>query len=398
MDRPTPAERAFMLEALRLAARPARRPWPNPPVGAVVVRGKEVVGRGAHHGAGTPHAEALALAEAGDRARGSTLYCTLEPCNHRGRTPPCAPAIVAAGVTRLVVAMRDPNPRVSGGGIEAARRAGLDVSVGLCAGEALDLAWPFVVTAAFDRPFVWLKTAASRDGFFAPAAMAPGTGPVYLTGEEARRDVHVLRRWADVVLVGARTAAADRPRLDGRLAGEDAPCPPEDPIPAVASTRLPDSTPWEGRAHLAFVGPSAPASAVRTVAAAGGTVVACAEGASGVEPSSVLDGVRRLGKHCLLVEGGPTLAAAFLRAGLVDRWLQYTAPEPLGSGVGWPGESETSTDRGHGGPCPLDLGFTLTRTRACGRDRLDVWDRAPFEDACAALAAGPAPGRPKGGA
>ena len=372
-----------MLEALALAARPARRPWPNPPVGAVVARRGVIVGRGAHHGAGTPHAEAVALADAGDRARGATLYCTLEPCNHEGRMPPCTPAVVAAGVARLVVAIRDPNPRVAGGGIETARCSGIQVEVGLCAEEALELVWPFVVTRAFERPFVWLKTAVSLDGRFAPSGMAPGTGPVYLTGEDARRQTHVLRRWCDVVLVGARTASLDRPRLDGRLAALDAACPPQDPIPAVMSTRLTELPPWHGRPHLAFVGAAAPAAAAEAIAGAGGTVITCGSNHAGVDPASVVASLARLEKHSLLVEGGPSTAAAFLAAGLVDRWIHYIAPVVVGPGVGWP---EWEPARVGGQRRPEDA-FTLTTATRCGGDAVTVWDRVPFAATCARLAA-----------
>lgn len=378
-------DRRFMLEALALAAQPARRPWPNPPVGALVVRDGVVVGRGAHNGAGEPHAEAVALAEAGAQARGATLYCTLEPCNHQGRTPPCAPAVVAAGVSRLVVAIVDPNPHVAGRGLEVARCAGLAVTLGVCAEEALDLVWPFVVTRAFERPFVWLKTAVSLDGRFAPGHMKEGEGAVYLTGAGARRQVHVLRRWADVVLVGSRTAAVDRPRLDGRLAASDAACPPEDPIPAVLSRRLGKLPPWPGRPHLAFVGPDAPEPATEAVRARRGMVFRCAAGPSGVDPSSVVASLADLGKHCLLVEGGPAVAASFLGAGLVDRWVQYTAPVLLGRGVGWP-----EWDRPTGAAAGLEAnGFTLTRTARCGGDAVAIWDRLSFSETCARLTCPP---------
>lgn len=383
MDAPTSDDHRFMREALALAARPARRPWPNPPVGAVVVRDGAIVGRGAHHGAGTPHAEVVALTEAGERARGATLYCTLEPCNHQGRTPPCAPAVVAAGVSRLVVSVADPNPHVAGRGMEAARCAGLAVTLGVCAEEALELVWPFVVTRAFERPFVWLKTAASLDGRFAPAGMTPGKGAVYLTSTSARRQVHVLRRWADVVLVGSKTAAVDRPRLDGRLAGANAACPPEDPIPAVLSDRLSGLPPWPERPHLAFIGPGAPAPAAEAVRARGGTVVRCAAAPSGVDPSSVVAGFAGLGKHCLLIEGGPAVAASFLRAGLVDRWIHYTAPVLLGRGVGWP-----EWDGAPGAGREPD-GLTLTRTSDCGGDVVTVWDRLRFAAVRSQLTARP---------
>ena len=219
----------FMIEALRLAARLPGRPWPNPPVGAVVVRDGEIVGRGAHQGAGTAHAERVALAEAGDRARGATLYVTLEPCNHRGRTEACAPLVTDSGVARLVVGVADPNPGVPGGGLATAAAAAIAVEVGVCGRECLEMIWPFAASEAFARPFVLPKTAVSLDGRFAPPPARDLDGaPFYLTGEAARADVHRLRRWCDVVLVGEGTARADRPRLDGRLAGDD--CPAADPL------------------------------------------------------------------------------------------------------------------------------------------------------------------------
>ena len=197
-ERPAPdasGDGRWMDEALALARGAASRTWPNPPVGAVVVRDGVVVGRGAHEGAGTPHAEPIALAEAGDRARGATLYVTLEPCNHQGRTPPCAPAVAASGVTRVVVAMRDPNPAVIGGGCRHLRDRGIRVDCGLRAAAALDLVWPFVTTDNFARPYVELKTAHSLDGWFAPdAVLRESDAPFYLTGEVARHDVHRRRR------------------------------------------------------------------------------------------------------------------------------------------------------------------------------------------------------------
>lgn len=386
MNGSTADDRRFMLEALALAARPARRPWPNPPVGALVVRDGGIVGRGTHDGVGSPHAEAVALAEAGDRARGATLYCTLEPCNHQGRTPPCARSVIAAGVSRMVVAIRDPNPRVNGGGLEAARCAGIAVTLGVCADEALDLTWPFVASRAFERPFVWLKTAASLDGRFAPPDRPLGAGPVYLSGDEARLQVHRLRRWADVVLVGARTAAVDRPRLDSRLAEHDAACPPIDPMPAMATRQLAVEPPWRGRSHLVFVGPDARDETAEAVTASGGTVVSCTAGSDGIDPASIVECLSGMEKHCLLVEGGPSLAAAFLRAGLIDRWIHYTAPVVLGRGVGWP-----DWDRGTGAFSQIGTApsrFTLTRANRCGRDVVAVWDRLPFDAVREELTAG----------
>ena len=356
-----------MAQALRLAARVDRRPWPNPPVGALVVRRGEVVGRGAHQGAGTLHAEIVALREAGERARGATLYCTLEPCNHQGRMPPCAPAVAASGIARLVIAVRDPNPLVAGGGLEVALGAGITVTLGVGADEALDMMWPFVATCAFRRPFVWLKTATSIDGRFAPAARA-GRSPVYLTSDASRHEVHVLRRWSDVVLVGSRTVDADRPRLDTRLVTNEDSCPALDPSPAVATSRTElEEGRWWARPHIVFAGSRGRAQAATAAPATGATVVACEDCEDGVAPASMVAGLKALGVYTLLVEGGPRLAASFLAAGLVDRWIAYTAPMVLGSGPGWPDYS------------PPSEGLTLTRVTRCGSDVKAVWDRVPFE-------------------
>ena len=356
-----------MREALGLAARIPRRPWPNPPVGAVVVRDGHVVGRGAHHGAGTEHAEGIALREAGRLARGATLYCTLEPCNHHGRTPPCAPLVVRSGISRLVVAVTDPNPRVRGGGLSSVRDAGLVVESGVLAPEALDMIWPFAATRAFERPFVVLKTAVSLDGFLAPLpdTRRPGQ-PVYLTGVESRRDVHRLRRWCDVVAVGEQTMAGDRPRLDGRLLDPDEPCPADDPLPAYVDTDLSLRAAWP-RPFWVFAGVDA-ASSTRLPEIEGrrGTVVRCAVSRGHVSPASLVAEFGRRGGHVLMVEGGPTLAAAFLEAGVVDRWVSYVAPVVLGAGIGWPqGE-------------PRWPGV-LTRVERIGQDEKRVFDRRSLD-------------------
>jgi diaminohydroxyphosphoribosylaminopyrimidine deaminase / 5-amino-6-(5-phosphoribosylamino)uracil reductase len=364
-------DRRFMAEALALAARIPRRPWPNPPVGAVVVRDGEIVGRGAHHGSGTAHAETEALREAGARARGATLYCTLEPCNHVGRTPPCAPAVVEAGIERAVVAMTDPNPTVCGGGLQRLRDAGVDATCGVLADRALELVWPFVVTRAFDRPFVILKTASSLDGFLAPPpGRRPAAQPFYLTGPDARRDVHRLRRWSDLVLVGERTMAADAPRLDGRLVEPGDSCPAADPLRAYVDTDLSLGRGWPG-AYVVFAG-AATGSRRVVVEDLGGTVVACGERDGHVDPCSLVERARDVGAHVVLLEGGPTLAASFLGHGLVDRWVSYLAPVVLGAGVRWPDRGATSS-------------FCLTRVERVGGDVKAVFDRASFDGMLAAV-------------
>lgn len=196
----------------------------------------------------------MALDQAGPRAGGATLYCTLEPCNHEGRTPPCAPRVASSGIARLVVAITDPNPHVAGRGLDVVRDAGIEVTVGVAAEDALELVWPFVATAALERPFVVLKTATSLDGRFAAASRVACEGPNYLTGPEARRDVHRLRRWSDVVLVGRRTKQTDEPQLDGRLVTERDACPEAEPLPAYVDTHLTLTDGWPVRPHWVFAG------------------------------------------------------------------------------------------------------------------------------------------------
>lgn len=374
-------DRSFMLQAIGIAARIPRRPWPNPPVGALVVRDDgRVVGRGAHHGPGTPHAEMAALEEAGELARGATLYCTLEPCNHQGRTSPCAPRVAASGIRRLVVGVLDPNPDVPGGGLEVVRRAGIETAVGTAAEEALELIWPFVATGAFRRPYIQLKTATSVDARFAPSRDPAGApGVVYLTGLEARGEVHRLRRWSDLVLVGSRTILADRPQLDGRLAaGTD--CPAAEPAPGYVDTDLSVEATWPGRRHLVFGGCDSSRPERRAAAEqAGGTVILCEEKASRVSPTSIVSQLFEAGIRTVLLEGGATLAHSFLAAGLVDRWVSFVAPAVLAGGPTWPPAAEAlRTDA-----------FSLTRCARVGEDARLVFDRLPFDVTLRRLAAQP---------
>ncbi len=360
----------FMAIAHRLAQAVPCRTWPNPPVGAVVVRDGEIVGRGVHHGPGTPHAERLALQEAGERARGATLYVTLEPCNHQGRTPPCAPLVADCGVARVVVGVRDPNPHVPGGGLELLRNRGIDVTVGVLARGCLELIWPFAATDGFARPFVTLKTATSLDERFAPAA-GPDGAPFYLTGEPARREVHRLRRWHDLVLVGGETARRDRPRLDGRLAADADDCPAEDPLPAVVTGATSRVAGWREDRHVVF------APLTDDSLSASAEVVPCATASDGVDPRDLLRRAADRGWHTILLEAGPRLAAAWLAAGCVDRWLRFTAPVVLGDGPGWPAFA-----------APQER-FHLTRTVRFGADGCQVWDRRSFAAARDALTRAP---------
>jgi len=366
-----------MAAAIALARGADKRTWPNPPVGALVVRRGEVVGSGAHQGAGTPHAEPVALAAAGDKAKGATLYVTLEPCNHEGRTAPCAPAVYASGVTRVVVANRDPNPTVIGGGMRHLRDRGLEVTCGVLADAALEMIWPFVVTNNFARPYVELKTAHSLDGYFAPPAATRGaTAPVYLTGDEARMDVHRRRRRVDLVVVGEGTVAADAPRLDGRLADGQPDVPGAEPAAAYVDTDLSWTGGFRRDHYLVFAGESARAAAsLAAIEADGGQVIFCREKAGHVDPSDLVVQAAANGFLSLMVEGGPSLAGAFLRAGVVDRWIRYQAPVILGAGVGWPDAFLTAGQ--------IDRGFHLTSSGPLGADLVTVHDRRRFCDVLA---------------
>ncbi len=370
-------DRCFMAEAVALAKGVRSRTWPNPPVGAVVVKNNVIIGRGAHEGPGKPHAEPVALAEAGEQARGATLYVTLEPCNHEGRTLPCAPAVVASGVTRVVVGIRDPNPTVIGGGCRYLRDHGLEVLCGVLAAEVLDLVWPFVATDNFTHAYVELKTAHSLDGWFAPPAAArTDTAPVYLTGEGARRDVHGRRRRLDLVLVGEETVRADRPRLDGRLAADRKDVPDAEPTAGYVDTDLSWTGGFDRDHYLVFAGVGARESANRAaIEADGGEILFCRESGGRVDPVVLCEEAAMRDLLTIMVEGGPRLAASFLNAGLVDRWVRYLAPVVLGDGVGWPAGIHRPEGQGRD--------FSLTRHERVGDDLLVIHDRRNFADVLA---------------
>lgn len=285
---------AAMRRALGLAARVRGRTSPNPWVGALVMAGATVLGEGATAPPGGPHAEVAALDAAGRRARGATLVVTLEPCAHQGRTPPCVDAILAAGIARVVVALSDPDPQVSGRGIEALRQAGVVVRTGVCATEAAELLAPYLVHRLRQRPFVTLKLAATLDGRVA----APDGSSRWITGEAARRDVHRLRAEADAVGVGAGTIRADDPELTVR----DVPSPGQ-PLRVVFGRAAPTA-----RVHpaLELTGPLRQALAE----------------------------LAERGVLHLLVEGGPRLAHDLHAAGVVDRYVVYVAPALLGGSDG----------------------------------------------------------------
>ncbi|MBI3637804.1 MAG: bifunctional diaminohydroxyphosphoribosylaminopyrimidine deaminase/5-amino-6-(5-phosphoribosylamino)uracil reductase RibD [Candidatus Rokubacteria bacterium] len=317
-----------MRRALELAASARGLTSPNPMVGAVIVNAGDVVGEGLHSAAGRPHAEVEALAVAGPRARGSTMYVTLEPCAHHGRTPPCAPAVVAAGIRRVVAASADPNPAVSGRGFDLLRAAGVDVAVGPLATEAAALNRVFFTAMRQRRPHVTLKGAMTLDGKIADVH----GGSRWITGEPARREAHRLRSEADAIVVGVGTVLADDPALTVRL---ERPWPRE-PYRIVLDTHARTSPTarliHEGAAARALIaiGGDAPLERVRALEAAGATVVRCATRGGRVDIAGLLTELFARDVHGLLVEGGGEVHAAFLDAGLVDRVAVFVAPRLLG--------------------------------------------------------------------
>jgi diaminohydroxyphosphoribosylaminopyrimidine deaminase/5-amino-6-(5-phosphoribosylamino)uracil reductase len=322
------SDETFMRRALALAERGRGLTSPNPMVGAVVVRDGEIVGEGFHARAGAPHAEVAALAAAGARARGGTLYVTLEPCNHHGRTPPCAPAVLASGVTRVVAAMADPNPFVSGGGAATLRAGGVRVETGVLADDAAAQNRVFVTAMRERRPHVTLKAGMTADGKIADVH---GTAR-WITGEAARAEAHRQRRDSDAIVVGVTTVLRDDPALTVRL-----PEPwPREPYRVVLDTaaRTPagaavitGATP--ARAIVA-VGDTAPASRVAALEAAGASVLRCPTRDGRVAVDAVLAALFAREVRAVLLEGGGEVHAAFLEAGLVDRVALFVAPLLLG--------------------------------------------------------------------
>lgn len=321
---------AFMRQAIALARRGLGRTSPNPPVGAVVVAQGRVVGRGWHKRPGAAHGEAMALRAAGARARGATLYVTLEPCNHHGRTPPCTEAILASGVRRVVFGARDPNPLVRGGGAARLRRAGIEVLGGVERAACEELVAAFVSLVRRGRPLVTLKLAATLDG-----RLATRSGDSrWITGPTARRLVHRWRDEMDAVMVGIGTVLADDPRLTCRRRGG------RDPLRVVVDSRL--RTPPSA---LVLTKEAAPATLIASVISRGPKLTALRAGGATVLPLPSRGG--RVSLRCLfaalgqrgvasvLLEGGPTLAAAALREGLVDRLYVFLSPRLIG-GDGMP--------------------------------------------------------------
>ncbi len=311
-----------MERALELAARGLFTTDPNPRVGCVLVREGEVVGEGWHVRAGEPHAEVLALRAAGARARGATAYVTLEPCSHTGRTPPCADALLAAGIARVVCAAVDPNPKVAGAGIERLRAAGIEVTVDVLASEARALNPGFFSRFERGRPFIRLKLAMSLDA----RTTAAGGGTTIITDQASRADVQTWRARSSAVLTGSGTVRIDDPRLDVRLTyGPWI----RQPLRVVLDTELncpPTSRVYAGGHALIFAAAGVPGRAPLSI-----EVVRVPRAARGLDLAAIVAHLTALETNELLVECGPRLAAGFLEASLVDELILYVAPKFLGA-------------------------------------------------------------------
>ncbi|KAF1686052.1 riboflavin biosynthesis protein RibD [Pseudoxanthomonas broegbernensis] len=318
-------DHALMARALRLAERGLYTARPNPMVGCVIARDGEVVGEGWHPRTGEPHAEAFALRQAGERARGATAYVTLEPCAHHGRTPPCAGALVDAGVARVVAAMRDPFPRVDGAGLAILQAAGVEVAAGLMEAQARELNRGFLSRIERGRPWLRIKLAASLDG---RTALASGESK-WITGAAARADVQRWRARSGAILTGAGTVLADDPALTVRMADAAAFVPPLRVVLDRLLRSLSMRKVREGDAPTLYLhGPDArpPEDADARFAA-----LPLREGGLDLEAALRLLGER--GVNEVQVEAGPVLCGALLRAGLVDELLLYQAPVLLGDGA-----------------------------------------------------------------
>jgi diaminohydroxyphosphoribosylaminopyrimidine deaminase/5-amino-6-(5-phosphoribosylamino)uracil reductase len=319
-----------MNRALVLAARGLETTHPNPRVGCVIAQGTKIIGEGWHERAGEAHAEVNALAavrEAGLASAGTTAYVTLEPCSHYGRTPPCTDALIAAGVSRVVYAVQDPNPEVSGRGDELLRQAGIAVESGLMEAEAVDLNIGYMKRRTYGRPWVRVKLAMSLDG---RTALSNGASQ-WITGEASRNDVQHWRARSSAVLTGVGTVLADDPRLDVRLPPEKPEDEPWQPLRVVLDTRL--RTPTDSRLFTTggeVMIMTEDATKGATFAEMGVAVEAIPAQHGRLDLVAVVDRMGELEVNELLVEAGPTLSGEMLRQGLVDELLLYVAPKLLG--------------------------------------------------------------------
>lgn len=350
------AEARWMHRCLALASQGRGRTAPNPMVGAIIVRGDEVLAEGWHRAPGLAHAEVDAMAGLAGDATGATMYVNLEPCCHHGRTPPCTDAIIAAGITRVVVGVIDPDPRMQGKGIALLEAAGINVEVGVAQAECRALNEAYFSVLERDRPWVTVKAAITLDGRIADADGASQ----WITGPKAREAGHGLRNGHDAVLVGSGTLQADDPSLNTRLDGG------RDALPVLLDTELrcPEDAKVlkAGRRPVIFCAEHAPE---RSLSA---DVVRVSHADSGLDLEAVLAHLMGRGVHSVLVEGGGTLIRSLLDLGLVDRIELFVGPKILAGGPGWVG----------GAPFPLAAapGFTVIATQTVGDDAHLTLERA----------------------
>jgi diaminohydroxyphosphoribosylaminopyrimidine deaminase / 5-amino-6-(5-phosphoribosylamino)uracil reductase len=363
------ADQRFMQLALTLGRRGQGRTWPNPAVGAVAVKDGVIVGRGWTQPGGRPHAEPEALARAGDAARGATLYVTLEPCSHVGKSPPCADAIIAAGIARVVSAIEDPNPEVAGQGHARLRAAGITVDIGLGATEAArDHAGHFR-RIRDKRPHVILKLAVSSDDKIG----ATGRKPVAISGEAARTRVHLLRAQCDAILVGIGTVRADDPLLTCRLPGMEA----RSPVRVVLdrSLRIPGASRLVHSARetplWVMTSSLSEAPAAMKLGAAGAQVIRVATTATppGLDLLAVLHALADKGITRLLVEGGARVASSLVAAGLVDEVWLLRGPDAIGA------EGVAALDALPLTSITQSPGFRVRASESLQKDTLTIYER-----------------------
>ncbi len=363
------ADGRYMGAALALARRNLGCVWPNPAVGCLLVREGVIVGRGWTQRGGRPHAETEALRQAADEARGATAYVTLEPCAHRGETPPCADALIAASIARAVIALEDPDPRVSGRGIARLRAAGIAVDTGVSEAAAAELNRGFLIRCTEGRPLITVKLATSLDG-----RIATGTGDSrWITGDQARRFAHRLRYEHDAVMVGSGTAIADDPELTCRLSG----LANRSLVRIVADgrLRLPPASRLAATCRNAptwvLTRADAPADRRSRLEALGVRVIDVATGDGGdLDPRAIALTLGALGLTRVMIEGGGTLVAAFLAAGLVDGLAWFHAPRVLGADA-LPAARLTGIDRLADAPA-----FVRREVLELGEDVLETYARS----------------------
>lgn len=368
-----PSDVRWMRRALEAAEGGRGRVSPNPMVGAVLVRGGRLIAEGHHGRYGGAHAEVVALRRAGARARGATLYVSLEPCDHQGKTPPCADAIVRSGVRRVVAAIRDPHPLVNGRGFRHLRRAGVRVDTGVLAREARRLNEAYLCAVTRGRPLVTLKSGLSLDGRIATASGASR----WITSPASRREAHRLRAEHDAVLVGIGTALADAPRLDARAGGAGVRQPAR--VVLDSGLKLDPHAPMvraRGGGEILVYALHGGDARARRLESAGVRIVEVHRGPGGVDLGDVLADLASRGIHSVLVEGGSRVAWSFLRAGLADRIVWYLAPRILG------GERAVPVVGGPGVAVPEEaFGVRELAVRRLGPDvvvtgRLDTREKA----------------------